>query len=154
MELPSARELELEILVRERDSQLAELKVSHFARITPAVGSFWFIQIVFLKDEIASLRLYLAKHPGPSTAPTEPISLPPSLVSVLLPHINTANGNAASVSATVTSGLNQRMKQLQEENEELYNLLKTSETGKLGDEVQSLRRVVFKLEGALKGIVF
>lgn len=46
------------------------------------------------------------------------------------------------------------MLQLQEENDELYNLLKTSETGKLKDEVRSLRKAVAKLEGALKGLLY
>jgi len=74
-------------------------------------------------------------------------------MSVLLPHIDTANKDTAtSVSATVAGGLNQRMLQLQQENDELYNVLKASETGKLKDEVRSLRRAVAKLEGALKGI--
>lgn len=69
-----------------------------------------------------------------------------------MPHIESqANHTASSVSATVTGGLNQRMRQLQEENNELYNLLKSTETGKLKDEVRSLRRAVAKLEGALKG---
>jgi hypothetical protein len=61
------------------------------------------------------------------------------------------NPTATSISATVAGGLNQRMHQLQEENDELYNLLKSTETGKLKDEVRSLRRAVAKLEGALKG---
>jgi hypothetical protein len=70
-----------------------------------------------------------------------------------MPHIEAAdNITATSVSATVAGGLNQRMRQLQEENDELYNLLKTTETGKLKDEVRSLRKAVAKLEGALKGL--
>jgi len=44
------------------------------------------------------------------------------------------------------------MRQLQEENDELYQLLKATETGKLKDEVRGLRRAVAKLEGALKGM--
>jgi len=69
-----------------------------------------------------------------------------------MPHIESqANHTTSSVSATVAGGLNQRMRQLQEENDELYNLLKSTETGKLKDEVRSLRRAVSKLEGALKG---
>lgn len=69
-----------------------------------------------------------------------------------MPHIESqVNHTAVSVSATVTGGLNQRMRQLQEENHELYNLLKSTETGKLKDEVCSLRRAIAKLEGALKG---
>lgn len=97
------------------------------------------------------MRQYLSTQPGPST--TEAVTLPPAILSVLLPHIEAADNNtASSVSATVAGGLNQRMRQLQEENDELYNLLKTTETGKLKDEVRSLRKAVAKLEGALKGL--
>ena len=41
---------------------------------------------------------------------------------------------------------------MQEENDELYELLKHSETGKLKDEVCGLRRAVAKLEDALNGV--
>jgi hypothetical protein len=69
-----------------------------------------------------------------------------------MPHIESqVNQTATAVSATVAGGLNQRMRQLQEENDELYDLLKSTETGKLKDEVRSLRTAVAKLEGALKG---
>jgi hypothetical protein len=40
---------------------------------------------------------------------------------------------------------------LQEENDELYDILKKGETGKLKEEVRGLRRVVNRLEGALQG---
>lgn len=69
-----------------------------------------------------------------------------------MPHIESqVNHSATSVSATVAGGLNQRIRQLQEENDELYQILQSTETGKLKDEVRSLRRAVSKLEGALKG---
>jgi hypothetical protein len=42
---------------------------------------------------------------------------------------------------------------LQEENDELYELLKQGETGKLKDEVRGLRRAVAKLENALTGVL-
>lgn len=51
----------------------------------------------------------------------------------------------------MTAALTQRARLLQEENDELYNLLKHGETGKLKEEVRGLRRVVDKLEGALRG---
>lgn len=51
----------------------------------------------------------------------------------------------------MTSALTQRVKTLHEENDELYNLLKKSETGRLKEEVHSLTRVVTKLDGALRG---
>ncbi|KAF8914021.1 hypothetical protein CPB84DRAFT_1758174 [Gymnopilus junonius] len=126
MDLPSARELELEILLREKDVQLAEVT-----------------------DEISALRRYLSKQPGPST--TDSITLPPALISFLLPHIsNTEASTSASSSSTVNIALTQRARLLQEENNELYELLKHSETGNLKDEVRGLRKVVVKLEGALK----
>jgi hypothetical protein len=52
----------------------------------------------------------------------------------------------------VTAALTQRARSLQEENDELYDLLKQGETGKLKEEVQGLRRLVEKLEGALRGM--
>jgi hypothetical protein len=44
------------------------------------------------------------------------------------------------------------MKLLQEENDELYELLKSGEVGGLKEEVSGLRRVVDRLEKALKGM--
>jgi len=103
----------------------------------------------FPQEEITALRQYLAKQPGPST--TDAVTLPPALLSVLLPHINSAAGNTTTTSSTVTAALTQRARLLQEENDELYELLKSSETGKLRDEVRGLRRTVAKLQGALEG---
>ena len=54
-------------------------------------------------------------------------------------------------SNTVTAALTQRSRLLQEENDELYDLLKQGETGKLKEEVCGLRRVVDRLETALRG---
>ncbi|EGO02198.1 hypothetical protein SERLA73DRAFT_178021 [Serpula lacrymans var. lacrymans S7.3] len=128
MSLPSSREIELETFVRQRDAQVAELT-----------------------DEVARLRRYLSVQPDPPTA--NPVTLPPALVSVLLPHINRAassSGNAPSSSGTVNTALTQRVRLLQEENDELYELLKHGETGKLKEEVRGLRRVVDRLEGALR----
>ncbi|KZT74305.1 hypothetical protein DAEQUDRAFT_720468 [Daedalea quercina L-15889] len=125
MDLPSSRETDLENLLRERDAQVAELT-----------------------DEITNLRHYLSTQPPPSV--TDPVSLPPALVSVLLPHIRDHALSASSASNTVTAALTQRCKTLQEENDELYDLLKAGETGKLKEDVRALRRVVQKLEGALK----
>jgi hypothetical protein len=97
------------------------------------------------------LRQYLASQPGPST--TDPVTLPPSLISVLLPHIHAAStGPDAAGSNTVTAALTQRSRLLQEENDELYDLLKQGETGKLKEEVRGLRRVVDRLEAALRGL--
>lgn len=95
------------------------------------------------------LRQYLSKQPGPSS--TDPISLPPALLSLLIPHLNNAASQSTG-SNTVTTALTQRAHLLQEENDELYELLKQSETGKLKDEVRGLRRAVAKLESALTGL--
>ncbi|KIP07003.1 hypothetical protein PHLGIDRAFT_127879 [Phlebiopsis gigantea 11061_1 CR5-6] len=126
MDLPTPRELELETLLRQRDAQLADLT-----------------------DEVVHLRQYLSNQPAPVV--TDPISLPPPLVSLLLPHINDrSDATSPSSSSTVTAALTQRVKVLQEENDELYEILKTGETGRLKEDVRSLRRVVQKLEGALR----
>jgi hypothetical protein len=75
---------------------------------------------------------------------------------VLLPHINKAASSegmgVASSSSTVNTALTQRVRILQEENDELYEILKSGETGKLKVEVRGLRRVVERLEGALRGM--
>ncbi|KAH9899949.1 hypothetical protein C8Q73DRAFT_681520 [Cubamyces lactineus] len=125
MDLPTPRELELETLLRQRDAQVVELT-----------------------DEVVHLRQLVAKQPPPST--TEPITIPPALMSLLLPHLNQRPPSATSGSSTVTTALVQRAKILQEENDELYELLKTGETGRLKEDVRALRRVVQRLEGALR----
>ncbi|KAH9943508.1 uncharacterized protein BXZ73DRAFT_97547 [Epithele typhae] len=126
MDLPTPRELELETLLRQRDAQVAELT-----------------------DEVTHLRQFLTNQPPPSA--TEPITIPPALMSVLLPHLNQRPHTPAAASGSVTTALIQRAKILQEENDELYELLKTGETGRLKEDVRVLRRVVQKLEGALRG---
>ncbi|KAF7292343.1 hypothetical protein HMN09_01218300 [Mycena chlorophos] len=106
MSLPSARELELESLVRQRDTQLAALK-----------------------DEITRLRRSIAAQP----TPTDPVSLPTPLAAPPL----TSSGQRICILRTIL-------------NDELYDLLRNSETGKLKEEVRGLRRVVDRLEGALR----
>ncbi|KAI0638106.1 hypothetical protein C8Q77DRAFT_1048748 [Trametes polyzona] len=125
MDLPTPRELELETLLRQRDAQVAELT-----------------------DEVAHLRTFLANQPPPST--TEPTTIPPPLMSLLLPHLTQHPSSATSGSGTVTTALVQRVKILQEENDELYELLKSGETGRLKEDVRALNRIVRKLEGALR----
>lgn len=104
------------------------------------------------QDEANTLRQYLSTQPIPSL--TEPLSLPPALISLLLTHIDAASAETdiRSSSSTVNTALAQRAKLLQEENDELYELLKSSETGKLKEEVRGLRRAVNKLETALRGM--
>ncbi|THG97532.1 hypothetical protein EW145_g7599 [Phellinidium pouzarii] len=128
MDPPSLRELELETLLRERDSQVAELT-----------------------DEVNQLRRYLSNQPAPSRS--DPVSLPPALLSLLLPHIKSQPPSSAhgATSSTMTAALMQRARVLQEENDELYELLRLSETGTLKEEVHCLKRVVSRLEQALKG---
>ncbi|KAG6911215.1 hypothetical protein DXG01_003082 [Tephrocybe rancida] len=127
MDLPSSRELELETLLRLRDTQLTELT-----------------------DELTHLRHTLLSQPGPSS--TEPTTLPAALVSVLSPHLHAGppSQGAPGGSNTVNAALTQRARALQDENDELYELLKVGETGKLKEEVRGLRRVVARLEGALR----
>ena len=71
-------------------------------------------------------------------------------MAVIQPHIEAASSGPSS-SGSITTALTQRVKTLQEENDELYNLLKKSETGRLKEEVHGLSRVVSKLENALRG---
>ncbi|KAI9574704.1 hypothetical protein HD554DRAFT_2182150 [Boletus coccyginus] len=129
MDLPTPREIELETALRKRNAQVAELTT-----------------------EISRLRQFLVIQPQPSTS--DPITLPPALVSVLLPHVNKAASSGelagSSSSSTVNAALTQRVRLLQEENDELYDLLKQGETGKLKEEVRGLRRVVDRLESALR----
>ncbi|KAF7352669.1 hypothetical protein MVEN_01232700 [Mycena venus] len=132
MDLPSPRELELETLLRQRDTQVSELS-----------------------DEVTRLRQYVSSQPQPS--PTDAISLPPALTALLLPHLDStlpkgSGGASSSLSSgsTSTAALTQRLRLLQEENDELYQLLKQGETGKLKEEVRGLRRLVERLEGALR----
>ena len=97
------------------------------------------------------LRRYLNAQTPP--ARTDSVTLPPSLLALLQPLITgeTSRGPVASSSTTITTGLLQRARILQEENDELYELLRTSETGKLKEEVRSLKRVVSRLQTALTG---
>ena len=83
------------------------------------------------------------------------MTLPPALLALLLPYLadpQAATTVGASGSAhSITVALTQRAKLLQEENDELYDLLKHSETGRLKEEVRGLRRALRRMEGALRG---
>ncbi|KAL5530187.1 hypothetical protein ACEPAF_6444 [Sanghuangporus sanghuang] len=127
MDPPSLRELELETLLRERDSQVAELT-----------------------DEVNQLRKYLTVQPAPSRS--DPFSLPPALLSILQSYIpsQTPRDAQGTTSSTMTAALAQRTRILQEENDELYSLLRTSETGQLKEEVRSLKKTINRLDQALK----
>ncbi|KAF8592401.1 hypothetical protein K439DRAFT_9529 [Ramaria rubella] len=125
--LPSTRQIELETLLRQRDAQNEQLTV-----------------------EVTTLRRFLTKQPTPSTS--EPVTLPPPLLSLLLPYLTDplAENPSSASSNSVTLALTQRAKRLQEENDELYELLTHSETGRLKEEVRGLRRAVRRMESALK----
>lgn len=125
MALPSTRELELEALVRQRDAQIQELN-----------------------DDITRLRRHLSTQEGPSGS--DSVTLPPPILSVLRPHIRAAAKESSPASSTVVNALIQRSRLLQEENDELYDILKVKETGKLKEEVRGLRRVVERLESGLR----
>lgn len=106
------------------------------------------------------LRQYLSSQPPPST--NEPFNLPPALVHALLPHINARNDTIAAPiselgaehvhSSSATAALLQRAQLLQDENDELYELLKHGEVGRVQEEAAALRRLVQRLEAALKGL--
>jgi hypothetical protein len=79
-------------------------------------------------------------------------------MAIMLPHL--VNERSAVFGSTfdstgahpgLLSALRQRVVMLQEENDELYDVLRRAETGRLDEEVRSLRRLVSKLERALKG---
>ncbi|KAL0565250.1 hypothetical protein V5O48_016777 [Marasmius crinis-equi] len=125
-DLPTTRELELEALLRDRYKQIAELG-----------------------DQLTHLRTYL---PSASTSTTDAVSLPPALIALLLPHINSSVGvEGEKRGGSTVAALTQRVRALQEENEQMYEILKEGETGMLKEEVQSLRQLVGRLEGALRG---
>lgn len=52
----------------------------------------------------------------------------------------------------MTAALTQRTRILQEENDELYGMLRVSETGQLKEEVSGLKKTVTRLNRALKGM--
>jgi hypothetical protein len=101
------------------------------------------------QDEVTQLRQFLSSQPGPSTS--DPVTLPLSLVSMVLPHIiASSSSDVAAGSGTVTAALTQRAQLLQDENDELYEILKRGETGRLKEEVRGLQRVVERLEKSLR----
>ena len=109
------------------------------------------------------LRIYLPNslNPGPEDDSKDFGASNPKLLAVLMPHMlpvsvmgpdGTSGAGAASVPHPgVMSALVQRAKLLQEENDELYAVLRRNETGKLDEEVKALRRMVGKLERSLRG---
>ncbi|KAJ7638972.1 hypothetical protein FB45DRAFT_417607 [Roridomyces roridus] len=137
--IPTLREVELETLLRQRDNQLTELTAS--ARSHSDVYTNPYPQ-----DEVTRLRTFLVSQPSP--AATDAVTIPPALTSLLLPHLSAPSKPSSSTSTT--AALTQRTRLLQEENDELYELLRQSETGKLKEEVRGLRRLVERLDNALR----
>ena len=109
------------------------------------------------------LRRYLPNslNPGPEDDNKDVGASNPKLLAILMPHILPVSvmgpdGTSGSGSATVPhpgmmNALLQRAKLLQDENDELYAVLRRNETGKLDEEVKALRRIVSKLERSLRG---
>ena len=103
------------------------------------------------QDEVNQLRKHLTIQPAPSRS--DPFALPPALLSLLQSYIpdETPHNAQGTTSSTMTAALQQRTRILQEENDELYNLLRSSETGQLKEEVRSLKKANNKLDQALRG---
>ena len=151
MSTPTQRELALETLLRERDAQVAELTVSSRAYSPPLFHSTMLTQLS-LQDEVKRLRKHLDTQPSPSQ--TDPVTLPPALLALLQPLIfgDASKVSGSTGSSTINTGVLQCTTVLQEENDELYEFLRSSETARLKDEVRSLRRVVPRLQQALAGM--
>ena len=144
---PTAREARLETLLSERDIQLSELHAS------PSIVSLYPTVSHTFQDEVARLQAHLPAQSNPSD--TTPLSLPPAVSSILLSQLSRGvPGSALSSSSTVVAALTQRARLLQEENDELYEILRFSETGKLREEVRGLRRLVQRLQSALRRTYF
>ena len=73
-------------------------------------------------------------------------------MALLQAHMKDEQSQGTQSSSTMTTALLQRTRVLQEENDELYQLLRVSETGQLKEEVRFLKKTVSKLERALKGM--
>ncbi|CAE6478879.1 unnamed protein product [Rhizoctonia solani] len=122
--LPSERELELETLLRQRDKQISALT-----------------------DEIASLH---RKLPGASDPEDDAdICIPAPVLALLAPLVT--HGPSTSTPAPLNTAITQRLKLLQTENDELYQLLRASESARQREEVVGLRRTIKRLEGLLEG---
>ncbi|CCO27639.1 hypothetical protein BN14_01624 [Rhizoctonia solani AG-1 IB] len=122
--LPSERELELETLLRQREKQISSLA-----------------------DEISNLR---RKLPGASDPEDDAaISIPAPVLALLAPLVT--HGPSTSTPAPLSNAITQRLKLLQTENEELYELLRASELARQREEVVGLRRTIKHLEDQLEG---
>ncbi|CAE6412263.1 unnamed protein product [Rhizoctonia solani] len=122
--LPSERELELETLLRQREKHISTLT-----------------------DEISSLRRKLPGASDPEDDAT--ISIPAPILALLAPLVT--HGPSTSTPAPLSNAITQRLKLLQTENDELYELLRASELARQREEVLGLRRTIKRLENQLEG---
>jgi hypothetical protein len=109
------------------------------------------------KDEIKSLKEH-AKDVATSDPPSSEQAVSTAAMAVLAPHLvnerNAALGTGSfngMAHTGLVAALRQRTKLLEEENEELYSVLRRSETGRLEEEVKALRNLVGKLGRSLQG---
>ncbi|KAG8760258.1 hypothetical protein FRC14_003556 [Serendipita sp. 396] len=130
--LPSLRELQLEELLRKREQQLLDAT-----------------------NEATYLRKQISELQENKTCSDEMVS--ETAMAVLVPHLvnerNTATGfgiNSGPLHSGLVSALRQRVTMLQEENDELYAVLRKAETGRLDEEAKALRNLVGRLESSLK----
>lgn len=73
-------------------------------------------------------------------------------MAILSPYINSALlGPNSAGAAHVNADMLQRYKTMERENNELYEHLKSSETGRLLEENKALHNIVDRLTSALKG---
>ncbi|QRW16434.1 pre-mRNA-splicing factor 38-associated hydrophilic carboxy-terminal protein [Rhizoctonia solani] len=106
MALPSERELELETLLRQREKQISALT-----------------------DEISSLR---QKLPGASDPEDDAvISIPAPVLALLSPLVT--HGPSTGTPAPLSNAITQRLKLLQTENDELYELLRSSAEARIAE---------------------
>ncbi|KAF8681020.1 WTAP/Mum2p family [Rhizoctonia solani] len=111
MALPSERELELETLLRQREKQISAL-------------TYWLQQ-----DEISSLR---QKLPGASDPEDDAvISIPAPVLALLSPLVT--HGPSTGTPAPLSNAITQRLKLLQTENDELYELLRSSAEARIAE---------------------
>ncbi len=110
----------------------------------------------FSQSEVSILRKQISESSSHGSSDDQPVSA--AAMSILMPHLvnerNALLGTGSSTAPTnpgLVAALRQRTTMLQEENDELYNVLRRAETGRLDEEVKGLRLLVGRLERALRG---
>jgi hypothetical protein len=142
--LPSERELELETLLRQREKQISSLAVGDCPIFSQHITD---CRALVAQDEISNLR---RKLPGASDPEDDAaISIPAPVLALLAPLVT--HGPSTSTPAPLSNAITQRLKLLQTENEELYELLRASELARQREEVVGLRRTIKHLEDQLEG---